>query len=450
MGRIYKNSLTGKMVRRLVRGLLAGLFVMGLLYFGGKGCLQQFFFNTGYIYKREVQRADELQSYVDKNCLKATDYKQLKKWALQRNIREFTVSRDQWLLFDVSYDGILTPGSREITDFSWKIFHKIKFADGNADVYLYEGFADKYYDILAGTSILVGFIVCIGIFSYEMQEDLRYIQCLKKEVDVITKGNLQEHITVTGNDELAQLAGGLEIMRQTLIQKEQSEQELRAAQEKLVLGMSHDLRTPLTGLMTYLEILKKQQKNRNVTDEYIQKSLDKVIQIRNLSDQMFEYFFVNSQHKVELEEAEDIFSAFGDYLSELCVLLEDEGFTVDTEMLEWNPAAVRINTDLFGRIMNNIISNIEKYAGRNKPIQIQILYEESHIGILIGNTTDQPEQPVHKTGIGLQNISVMMEHMHGYVEVSEKEKDYCIILYFPSSDSIERKSFSHNKNSADR
>ena len=31
MGRIYKDSLTGKMVRRLVRGLLAGLFVMGLL-----------------------------------------------------------------------------------------------------------------------------------------------------------------------------------------------------------------------------------------------------------------------------------------------------------------------------------------------------------------------------------------------------------------------------------
>ena len=44
LGRIYKDSLTGKMVRRLVRGLLAGLFVMGLLYFGGKGCLQQFFF----------------------------------------------------------------------------------------------------------------------------------------------------------------------------------------------------------------------------------------------------------------------------------------------------------------------------------------------------------------------------------------------------------------------
>ena len=412
MGRINKDSLTGKMVRRLVRGLLAGLFVMGLLYFGGKGCLQQFFFNTGYIYKRESQRAEELQNYVDKNCLKAVDHKQLKQWATQRNIREFTVSRDKWLLFDVSYDGILTPGSREITDFSWKVFHTIKFADGNADVYLYEGFADKYYDILAGISVIVGFVVCTGIFSYEMQEDLKYIQCLKEEVDVISKGNLQEHVTVTGNDELAQLGGGLERMRQTLIQKEQSEQELRAAQEKLVLGMSHDLRTPLTGLMTYLEILKKQQKNRIVTDEYIQKSLDKVIQIRNLSDQMFEYFFVNSQHKVELE---------------------DEGFTVDTEMLEWNPAAVRINTDLFGRIMNNIISNIEKYASRNNPIQVQILYEENYTGILIRNTVAQTEQTAHKTGIGLQNISVMMEHMQGYLEASEKDKEYCVILYFPYS-----------------
>lgn len=222
-------------------------------------------------------------------------------------------------------------------------------------------------------------------------------------------------------------------MRQTLIQREQSEQELRAAQEKLVLGMSHDLRTPLTGLMTYLEILKKQQKNRIVTDEYIQKSLDKVIQIRNLSDQMFECFFVNSQHKVELEEPEDIFSAFGDYLSELCVLLEDEGFTVDTEMLEWNPAAVRINTDLFGRIMNNIISNIEKYASRNNPIQVQILYEEKYVGILIRNTVAQTEQTAHKTGIGLQNISVMMEHMQGYLEASEKDRKYCMILHFPYS-----------------
>ncbi|URW85727.1 hypothetical protein M5E86_19185 [Blautia wexlerae] len=70
------------------------------------------------------------------------------------------------------------------------------------------------------------------------------------------------NVTVQGTDEIAQLASGLEHMRQTLVKKEQIEYDLKSAQEKLVLGMSHDLRTPLTGLMAYLEILKKQTKKK--------------------------------------------------------------------------------------------------------------------------------------------------------------------------------------------
>lgn len=46
--------------------------------------------------------------------------------------------------------------------------------------------------------------------------------------------------------------------------------------------------------------------------------------------------------------------------------------------------------------MNNIISNIEKYASRNNPIQVQILYEENYTGILIRNTVAQTEQTAHK------------------------------------------------------
>lgn len=63
------------------------------------------------------------------------------------------------------------------------------------------------------------------------------------------------------------------------MKKEQIEYDLKSAQEKLVLGMSHDLRTPLTGLMAYLEILKKQQKEGAVTQEYINKAFDRILQI---------------------------------------------------------------------------------------------------------------------------------------------------------------------------
>ncbi len=431
MDKIRVNDLTGKMVCYLVQGIAVGLFLLSLLYFGGKGFLQQYFLKTGYFYEKEVGRAEELQKYVDENCITTTDYEQLRKWATERNIDDFTISRNGWLLFDVAYDGMVMPGSKKITNFRWKVYHKIVFEDGEAEVYLYEGFADKYYDILLAISIVLGFAACIGIFVSEIHKDVKYIQCLKREIDVISQGDLQGNVTIQGTDEISQLASGLEHMRKTLIKKEEIEQEMRLAQEKLVLGMSHDLRTPLTGLIAYIEILKKQQKEGNVTQEYIEKAFDKVLQIRSLSDQMFEYFFVNSEHKIELEPEETIMSALGDYLSELCALLECEGFLVNADKLEWKPIFVQINTDFLGRIMNNLISNLEKYGERGKEVQIQLCYEENKVGISIQNAIARTATGEQKTGIGLQNILAMMKQMNGYIEVQEDEEIYCIVLYFP-------------------
>ena len=196
--------------------------------------------------------------------MSASDYKMLKKWGTERNIDDFTISRGKWLLFDISYNGKIMYGSREIPNLTWRMYHRISFKDGTADVYIYEGTADKYFNILMVFSVVLGVAACIGIVVSGMYENVKYIQCLMKEVNIISRGNLQGNVTVQGTDEIAQLASGLEHMRQTLVKKEQIEYDLKSAQEKLVLGMSHDLRTPLTGLMAYLEILKKQQKEGNL------------------------------------------------------------------------------------------------------------------------------------------------------------------------------------------
>lgn len=62
--------------------------------FRGKGLLQRFFFRTGYVYAEETERAEELQEYVTQNKLSASDYKMLKKWGTERNIDDFTISRE--------------------------------------------------------------------------------------------------------------------------------------------------------------------------------------------------------------------------------------------------------------------------------------------------------------------------------------------------------------------
>ena len=73
-----------------------------------------------------------------------------------------------------------------------------------------------------------------------------YIQKLSESIRQIEGGYWDADIEVRGKDELGNLAYGLEQMRKNLIKKEENEKKMNKNQNKLVLAMAHDLRTPLT------------------------------------------------------------------------------------------------------------------------------------------------------------------------------------------------------------
>ena len=425
----YENqsaSLTGKMLKDLLSGLAVGAYMIFLLYLGGMNMLQQYF---STYYTGEAELVEELGEYARRRRLGATDVRKLIPWIEDKGIREFKVARKGWLLFDASYPGVILPGRKEQPDSKWRAYYHVAFADGDADVYISTGFDVKYYRALLAVSVVSGFAACLGIVISGMKENVAYIQRLEKEVDIIKRGSLQEAVTVKGRDELGQLAYGLDQLRRQLYEKREMEKELRAAQEKLVLGMSHDLRTPLTGLLAYMEVIKKQEREGRLNREYIDKAYDKILQIKHLSDQMFEYFFIDSRQGAAMESLEEISSAFGD--SEMCAMLECCGFSVNAKSLQWKPVFVRFSTDYLGRIINNVFSNIERYGDKEKQVKIWVIYEPYRVGIAIQNSMAEPGQYVEGTGIGIKNISLMMEQMGGAAEVDMKEGHYRIVLYFP-------------------
>ena len=126
-------------------------------------------------------------------------------------------------------------------------------------------------------------------FRYWNRKKVNYIQQLSSSVTQIESGALDCEIPIKGNDELATLAHGLNEMRLSLIEKQLKGAQMKSAQDQLVLSMAHDLRTPLTGLMTFLEIARKQNSLNECTD-YISKAYAKTTQIRDLSNQLFDFF----------------------------------------------------------------------------------------------------------------------------------------------------------------
>ena len=218
-------------------------------------------------------------------------------------------------------------------------------------------------------------------------------------------------------------------MRVSLLEKEQHEQEMKQAQQRLVLGMAHDLRTPLATLLTDLELLKRQPSETDKL-KYAERALIKTQEIRTLSDQLFEYFLASAEEPVLLEPCESAKYALGDYLSELYLYLSQEGFEVYAEELFSQEVKVRIHMEYMNRIINNIFSNIQKYADRQESIFFSTNRTDDYLVISFRNKiAAAPYSP--STGIGVKNIALMMQKMNGKMEQFADSNYYEIQLYFP-------------------
>ena len=99
--------------------------------------------------------------------------------------------------------------------------------------------------------------------------------------------------------------------------------------------------------------------------------------------------------------------------------------------MEWGEAKVQVYHRYIGRIMDNLVSNIKKYADKEYPIILEMKNNENMIQIDFENQKNTKKEYVKGTGIGIQNIKNMMEQMKGESEIINNENRYAIVLSFP-------------------
>lgn len=87
--------------------------------------------------------------------------------------------------------------------------------------------------------------------------------------------------------------------------------------------------------------------------------------------------------------------------SETCNYLEQKEFTVDFDV-EWVEQKISISTDYMIRIMDNVTSNIIKYADPGEAVRIFSRKEKDRVGILFENRVRLPEEKVESNGIGIR------------------------------------------------
>lgn len=421
---------------RLVKLLILAAFLAGIAFVVmetlGVKALDYYFSNSDYSENQTAKRIDSFQKYVRENQVKASDSEALTEWIKKQSVVSVQIYRNGILIYDSNYpdeDAIQeTPSGRDFYD--WETYYVLQFEDGSAEVILYGLYDYQLYGYATLAELFISFLLFLGVVMLGIRKTMKYIRTLNREIGILEGGNLDYPISVTGKDELAMLAGSLDGMRQSLKAQIEQEAYLTRASKKLITEMSHDLRTPITSMLIFTEILRNRKyENEEQMREYVEKIDRKAHQLKVLSEHIFEYSLIGSETDIPLEEPATMKEIFYDALSEISAYLGKNGYRTEMEFV-WGEGGVRANQGYLARIMDNIVSNILKYADVSEPVKITSGSDGESGFIQFSNKTAVREKKEDSTQIGLRSMQGMMEKMGGTCRIDEQEGEFAVSLKF--------------------
>lgn len=255
----------------------------------------------------------------------------------------------------------------------YSIFYKIfKFVK---DVYDSGSVGVKIVVIAIGYPVLVAltffmFPVTIGVGAWLALKRVKEFNAIKEGVERIKDGDIHHTIDVSGNGEFGKLASNINSIADGLKKAVDSELKSERLKTELITNVSHDIRTPLTSIITYVDLL-KQEKDPSKTEEYIEIIEQKSQRLKVLTDDLFEAAKASSGNIPVNFEKIDIVSLITQGLGEL----NDKIEALELEFKMNHPKdKVYISADgkLLWRAIENLLSNIFKYALKGSRVYIDI------------------------------------------------------------------------------
>lgn len=356
-----------------------------LFYKIGKEVLDYYFTTSSYIFDAEMPYVEALQQFIDNNSISIDECEKLESWARKSGITYLTISKERTIIYGITYvnNFELAGNASSTLHEMWMYLLPVRFTDDTADAFVYADFTEKYYEILSIVSAIISILISLLIIYIMINKEMKLLQRKLKEA-------------------------------------EEAETQIRESKNELVRSMAHDLRTPLTGLLTYAEITKLEAIAGRSNLEHIEKIISKANEIKELTNQIFDYSIMNSGKLHVLMDEQDTFkNVFEDYLSEFCQVLTSKGFHVIAEKIEWGECLVCVNINFIGRIFNNLISNICKYGKEKTDIFLSLSREKGMMCIEIKNEIETQKRELESTGLGLKNIEAMMQEMNGIFEYKD-------------------------------
>ncbi len=245
-------------------------------------------------------------------------------------------------------------------------------------------------------------------------------------------------ITVSSSDRYVRklascIAEELRVLRCQRRQYVNGDRELKEA----VTNISHDLRTPLTAICGYLDLLEKEDKSDNAR-RYLAQITDRAEALKALTEELFRYSVISSVSELNDEEL-DVRSVLEESLLPFVGAFEQKGISPSVEITETKVPRT-LDRSALSRIFENILNNAVKYSdgdfsvamGENgkivfsntvaelSPIEVGRLFDRFY-------TVDLARK---STGLGLSIAKLLTERMGGSIGAEYKNNMLYITIAF--------------------
>lgn len=240
-------------------------------------------------------------------------------------------------------------------------------------------------------SIIVLLYVLAGIATFSItflllqRNSMNYITRLSAAIQNISEGDLNTVVEVVGDDEFSAMAANLNKMVADIRQLMDKERESERTKNELITNVAHDLRTPLTSIIGYLELLAG---SANLPPEMEKKYLNitytKAKRLEKLIEDLFGFTKLN-YGKVSMKVTKvDIVKLLSQLLEEFYPSFADNNLTY--ELTSDVPAQmICADANLLARLFDNLINNAIKYGAEGKRIQVNVCGGEELATISITN-----------------------------------------------------------------
>lgn len=304
-------------------------------------------------------------------------------------------------------------------------------------------------EVVAIIAIVVA-IVSVFLSSLAINRVKKQISEMKEVLTEIKNGNGNRRILLATNELAAPIAYEINEIVVSYENRLSAFRQTEETNKQLMTSLSHDVRTPLTTLIGYLDATYKGVVLGKERDEYIETACRKAHDLKEYIDVLFDWFKLNSNEysmNINTVEAGELTRGI---LIDWIPIFEEKKIDYNIDIPE-QPFRAKLDPDGYRRILNNLIQNVIAHSHADK-IELTLLKQNENMKILLSDNGVGMEKEdlqhiferLYKcdkgrsdkdSGLGLSIVYLLVEKMNGHIIAESMEgKGTTFVLLFPLND----------------